>query len=83
MLQESGLHLTWPCSAWSRLVCFVAGERVASDVALQCRDVLIVGTQKAFQFAMPAASFLVALKKHGFKVAVNTTREEGGWGVAV
>ena len=36
LLQESGLHLTWPCSAWSRLVCFVAGERVASDVALQC-----------------------------------------------
>ncbi|KAK7106016.1 hypothetical protein V1264_017322 [Littorina saxatilis] len=52
-------------------------QQVMSDVPLKCQDVMIVATQNSFQFSLPIAGFMLAMKKRKLKVAVNTTREEG------
>ncbi|KAK7492447.1 hypothetical protein BaRGS_00016320 [Batillaria attramentaria] len=44
---------------------------------LTYNDVMIVATQSAFRYSLPASKFMTALKKEGVRAAVNTTRDEG------
>ncbi|KAK7106033.1 uncharacterized protein [Littorina saxatilis] len=52
-------------------------QQVMSENHLKCHDVMIVATQNSFQFSLPIAGFMAAMKKRKLKVAVNVTREEG------
>ena len=56
------------------------GTLPAGDVPLKYNDVMIVATQSAFLFSVPIGGFALAMAKRKLKVAVNTTREEGGCG---
>ena len=54
------------------------GSLPLSDIPLKYNDVMIVATLQAFQFSVPIGGFAQAMAKRKLKIAINTTREEGG-----
>ncbi|XP_076457675.1 uncharacterized protein LOC143291607 [Babylonia areolata] len=53
------------------------GTMPMANLPLKYNDVMIVATQRAFQFSLPMGKFALAMGERGLKIAVNTTREEG------
>ena len=55
------------------------GSLPTCDIPLKYNDVMIVATEQAFLYSVPIGGFAHAMAKKKLKIAINTTRQEGGF----